>query len=765
MKTLTHSRTIPTKPGYASLLVVISVGTGLLILLTTMYRDTVETQAVEKNTMMKGDYQQREDAFLRALTTVIPNKAMLCMQDDSQNASDDLTWETIIDEALEISNSRRAVDDDTASALGIASMRSSNPTDSQLVARNVVNPLEKASYVPSGDGQVVGHWEDVVVREWVEGYYEPGEWVPGYTKPREWVPGHYKYYWWRGKRYRYWVKGHWEEGETVEGYWTDPTWVDGHWNETTERRWVEEEIPGSDPNVTGNLVTSGTNRAATTSFPPPLECPDDVHTKDSLFPVVSHMKKYGSTATGWVSDNVDDYPQYNRVLAPTAHFRYQRNNRLIAKHNWWAFELGHSRQDKDKTKLKTRAKKYLVSLYEVPSQLAINGASYTALGKHADGSTWADITTEGSIFAEKIRTQGEFSADFLSSRKGVRLSNRTNIGGTTGTGAGNNPFASNAREIEQSKGHTFPITSAADGGRVAFIPINRGTEFYDRFAGTNPNRGGSNSVSPTSWDYYSIGANQCTMRLEVTDVVSSTDQTPTRIVFRYSKNGTITEEEYAKGSTWPAPESEEGLAFPFHTDTTADGRPAIRFHSDRLKDFLADKGAAQYEVNNSIAINVDYPNNTSIRKPAFPCAADDIALILADADDFSSYTKGFSIVANMRLVIADDTNITAGTPPAGVSVPAGEEYYPPFSMFALEKRYGNSVNPIPITIEGQLGSMSKGNSSPTRIADLKSGSDDAVVSQNIHATLKPITNPANLPPITMMNWMVVVREIHTRNAP
>ncbi|MCP5538330.1 MAG: hypothetical protein H7A51_19115 [Akkermansiaceae bacterium] len=765
---INHTLTSKSKlhAGFSSILVVISVGMGLLIILVSMYENTVESQAVEKKILQKNDYQQREDAFLRALTTIIPNKAMICMQDDSMTIRDELSWEAIMEEALSISNSHSAVDPDVAQSLGLDTLRNANVTNTQVDASKVVTPLAKAAYQGPESDEVTGHWEDITVREWVDGYTIPGEWVDGYTKPREWVDGYYISFWWYGREFRYWVEGYWKEGETVEGYWTEPTYVEGYWVEKTERQWVEDNvIANPDPGVTGNLVTSGTNQAASSSYPPPLECTSEDYVIDSHYPMVSYTKQYGKTATGWVADNVDEYPLYNRVLAPNVHFNYQNNNRLIAKHNWWAFELGHSRNDKDKTKLTLRTKKYLISLYEVPSQLAINASSYTALGKHADGTAWANIQTEGGIFAEKIKTQGSFSADYLSSRKGVSLSNRSNIGGTTGSGAGNNPFASHAREIAESKGQVFPISSASDGGRVAFIPINRGLDFYDRYAGTGSSWEGTNSVSPTSWDYYSIGAKQCTMRMDVIDVASSTNQTPTAIRFSYSANGTMTSEEFIQGDSWPDPATADGEAFPFHIKTTSSGRPAIAFYSDRLKDYLASKGADQYTTNNCISINVDYPGNASIRKPSFPSEADDIAVILTEAEDFTAYTKGFSIVTNLRLIIADDTNITSTTPPSGVTVPSGEEYYPPLSMFAPEKRYGDSGTAVPVTIEGQIGSMAKGNSSPTRIADLKSGPDDEVIPENIRADLHPIVNPAALPPITMMNWMVVVREIHPKFSP
>ena len=92
---------------------------------------------------------------------------------------------------------------------------------------------------------------------------------------------------------------------------------------------------------------------------------------------------------------------------------------------------------------------------------------------------------------------------------------------------GSNPFVSNARELSETEGKVFPISSSSDGGRVSFVPINRGLEFYDRYTGDpDEDSNSSNAVSPTSWDYYSIGAKQCGMRLDVIDVTSSTTRHP-----------------------------------------------------------------------------------------------------------------------------------------------------------------------------------------------------------------------------------------------
>ena len=70
-----------------------------------------------------------------------------------------------------------------------------------------------------------------------------------------------------------------------------------------------------------------------------------------------------------------------------------------------------------------------------------------------------------------------------------------------------------------------------------------------------------------------------------------------------------------------------------------------------------------------------------------------------------------------------------------------------------------------IEVDGQLGSLAKGNTTPTHIADFKSGSTNVVVPNNISADLKAIAHPAALPPISIMNWMVVIREIHPTYTP
>jgi len=135
-------------------------------------------------------------------------------------------------------------------------------------------------------------------------------------------------------------------------------------------------------------------------------------------------------------------------------------------------------------------------------------------------------------------------------------------------------------------------------------------------------------------------------------------------------------------------------------------------------------------------------------------------VILQECADLTSFTKGFSLVTNLRLYFGDDFNTTAATPPAGYT-PAGT-YYPPCSIFTPEKRYGVEVDPFGVNFSGQVGSVIKEDDplhpAPVRPLDSKTMSGATVAASHIHVNLRPIIHPADLPPISMMNWLVLLEE-------
>jgi len=676
-----------THPGFASVLTVISVGIGILVILLSMYDDTVESQNTQKNHMLRSDYQQREEAFLRALTNIVPNKAITCMQPATAN---DLTlqWNTIFDDALTLSNTNQPLDDTRAQnllGLGAGQFRTANTAGNNINRASVV--LTSNLYSVSG---------------------------------------------------------------TVE--------------------------------PVGDQVFSGSDIPANNSYPPPLTTRNFNPQNDATFPIVSLDKQYGASTVGWVGADFNSHPHYNLVESPSLHFNYSSADTIIAKHNWWGFGLSMSANDSAATRVNSRAKEYIISLYEIPSQLGINSASFTALGAHADGREWTNFNVRGSAYARRVIATDNFSSDAISSRQGVQLEDNATIGDSITNNqlsadeldAEGDPFATDAREQAQSDGTTFPISSSANGGRVSFFSINRGLEFYDRYSVGNPIIGdtsSSNGASSTSWNYYSIGANQCKMRIDILEVAAADNQLPQTIRFTYATNADATafsEVIYSKDTNninfpnaieWPDPDS----SFPFQPLFSVRQKPSLLLFADRLQQHLRDSLNADFpQANNSISINPDYVNNPEIQQPSFPASDTDTRLILSGSRDLTSFTGGFSIVTNLRLIIEDDTNIVPfNTVPAELQNFVNlNEHMPATSFFAPETRYGNSLEAVQIELGGQITSLAQGGNQPTRIGDLKSGQNDEVDADAISADLTSIDHPSLLPPINTFNWMVVVRELH-----
>jgi hypothetical protein len=329
-------------------------------------------------------------------------------------------------------------------------------------------------------------------------------------------------------------------------------------------------------------------------------------------------------------------------------------------------------------------------------------------------------------------------------------------------------------------------------------------------------------LSSTSWNNYSIGALQAAMQVDVIAVQSSTNNTPTRLRFSYLLASGVRKSEtmildssfqptlpdgyveivsseggsHTFSSTVPvdvAYGQTGGYAFkqgvtgtiafnnttfgdplvgtpkkgfwrpraPFEIKLLGTGQKCVAVYPERIPAFLTTIGAANSTINHSLVVNVDYSttglNDVVKYKPNIPCTVNDYVVILKECANLTGFPKGFSLVSNLRLYIGDDFNIVPGTPPAGYT-PTGS-YFPPCSLFAPEKRYGVDVDPFSVVLAGQIGSLASENvSTAIRPLDSKNMSGTAMAASNITVNLKPIDHPTALPPITMMNWLIVLEE-------
>jgi hypothetical protein len=732
----------PGKPGFISYVLVLTTGAILTMLMVFTYRQAMATQVMQSQVQLRNDYSEKEDAILRSIVAITPNRAIRAMQSGSGSSttiSNPLRWRNIFDESLAISNARTSISPELLAKLDASTLKKGNSGDSTLTSANR----------------------------------------------------------------------------------------------------IFHQIAGVNDNLDTSYASAGINRSLGTGFPVPLQTNDYLTTvRDSAYPIITNDKFYGALAESYLKDKVLNgdgdrayglpvatYSKFNILKYPAINFGYaKQGDPFVAKRNWWAFTMDLADHDDDKTATVKVPRDFVISIYEIPSQLAISASSFLSLGQYASGDAWQNVSIKGGVFAGKAEVQGALGvaeADdenrvTLASRRGMTLPNDAMIGGKS---VPDNPFTPGVREAYQvTEGEFFPVSLASESGRVAFIPINRGPDFFDRLA----HAAETNTVSTTTWNNYSVGALQCAMRLDITQTKSSTDSEPTHLRFSYLKAGNRVNLDINLISSGVAG-LPPGYLFACNEDSTynfgtavvdlaygASGvfgyqmgmtgsvtynnarfgdpvvgafksgyyKPSYPFeikkrplsnqwcvwiYPQRFKNFLASLNADDASVNHSLAVNVDYTTATGsffLTKPAIPCTDLDYGLVLQECADFTAFPKGFSLVSNLRSYIGDDFNIVqyATTPPTGYTPPA-EGYYPPCSLFVPEKRYGLEVDPRAVNLDGQVGSLASEDAvDATRPLDSKTVSGEAFAPDRITVNLRPITHPVELPPITMMNWLVVLEE-------
>lgn len=482
-------------------------------------------------------------------------------------------------------------------------------------------------------------------------------------------------------------------------------------------------------------------------MPPRLSMSQALQDADAVRPIVSLEKQHVSQAAGLLAD-VTRYPLYNLIPYPNMRFGYAAPGQpFVAKRNWWAFTVNYGNSTR------SLAKHYILSLYEIPSQMPIEASTFASIGRHEDGTTWSSsqISIDGTIYAKQLAVEGSFGASRLAGGSSIDITDSVSLGGVSV----NNTFdALGVREQMQadSGSDSLPVALAANSGRLAFLPIQPGSLFLQR---------PPSSPAPTVWQNYAIGAQRCGVTVEALSMVSYENQTPVRIRVRFlSPAATAMEVILERGINWPSIFEAGGDSVPFQTELTDSNRSCLTFRASLFNAWLQAHGGGSTELNNSIHFSTSTSGeDVTVRLPGVSPSPEDMCVILRSGKDLTSYTRGLSVVSPLRVYVGDDLNDVATSVPAGAGLPPGSEYYPPMSIFAAEVRVGTTSFTRPIEVIGQLGTLVSGGASNWKPLDIKSGADDAVHAEMINAQLSPLRSPAELPPVHQMNWLVVIEEI------
>jgi hypothetical protein len=123
------------RQGYVSYALVVSTAVVLTTMLVFTYRSAMENQKVQSTASLRADFTDKEDAVLRAIVHIAPNRAMRAMMHNSNSSSttrDPLRWQNIYMDALNQANARSALSATMISGLNLGSVTSANPADAPM---------------------------------------------------------------------------------------------------------------------------------------------------------------------------------------------------------------------------------------------------------------------------------------------------------------------------------------------------------------------------------------------------------------------------------------------------------------------------------------------------------------------------------------------------------------------------------------------------------------------------------------------------------
>ena len=409
--------------GYISFLLVLATGAILTALMFAAYRRALGAQITESNVQLRMDYSEKEEAILRSIVAITPNRAIRAMQTNAADAANvgPLGWAGIFTEALALANSQNSLSPEMITSLNIPDLKSANTGDGLLDRPAAIFSAIQANPVELG------------------------------------------------------------------------------------------------------LISAGINRDLGGVYPPPLQSADAVtNERDRNFPVISGFKQYGAAAQGYLNSAVlngnaagayglpvGSYPKFNRLKYPAINFGYARpGDSFVAKRNWWAFSMNVSDHDRGRTGIVRPRRNFVLSIYEIPSQLPISAASFMNLGQYAGGAAWQNYNIDGGMSVGQANVVGNTALNGLALRRGMTMAAGSTIGGEYSR----DPFATGTREDYQyrenakatgaiplanqsSLGAFFPMSLASESGRAAFIPISRGAAFFDRFDRSEERRVGKECSS------------------------------------------------------------------------------------------------------------------------------------------------------------------------------------------------------------------------------------------------------------------------------
>ena len=498
--------------------------------------------------------------------------------------------------------------------------------------------------------------------------------------------------------------------------------------------------------------------------------------------------------------------RWGRITYPNIRFGYKRpgDPNFIARRVWWRipvlYQTTQQTLEDQPGVLPTQdqpagprypntpstGSNYILSVYEIPSQLPISGNANLQIGQNTDGTAWGNWVqfsgsngTAGStgptcsIYGNQVQVVGG-TYNSVSSRRQTNITKSATIGGETfADSTFDNLGVREQKDLTRSTSLTgaaqigaAPVSVAGNDGKVLLVPVMPGNNFYMAAAGT-----------PTHWDLYARPYYRCRIRVIISGTNSTLIYNPTATP-QISSNptaGAITVKVIVLPDTSNHPD--QILGVPDSSGTTATytqtsystgGLPAYLTFTSTGTGTSADRnvllinvGAMVTALGNPAQLYSIYVGCNPTTEPASPATASDPGIAITGTSDLSKFTSGLSIVTNQPLYLLDHFN--------QVKIPASG-LFPSASIYAPDIRYGVSgVNPSAVGLTGQIALDPTPTQSPSPTPtpgnplNFVDGANHAVSpsSANNTFTLNEIIDPTQVPPITQLTLLFTIEKERT----
>jgi hypothetical protein len=428
--------------------------------------------------------------------------------------------------------------------------------------------------------------------------------------------------------------------------------------------------------------------------------------------------------------------RWAKLTYPNIRFGYkQPGNSFVARRVWWRipvvyqpaqpnaeYQAGTDPASVNSYKI-TQAN-YVLSVYEIPSQLPISGNANLQIGADPSGTAWgSNISVTGSISGNQITLSGGTYSG-VSSRQLVYVVNPATVGGvayssdSTGS-AFDQPGTREQMALTQTPGAAAPVSVAGNDGKALLVPVMPGNNFYMPAPG-----------APTHWDLYARPYYRCRIRVMINTAPTTGAFTGVQIIYLAD----------------PLSRPDQILGFP---DSAATITPLIPLAS------LSNYGMSY--TNTATGGNIlviDVPNMVNaLGNPAglysiYIGSNPSIGVAITDTNDLSAFTSGLSIVTNQTLYLLDSFN-------QGQTVV-------PTSLYAPQVVYGgiSATNPQ-VNLTGQVAGVAKPAPTPVNPLNFTNVNGNPIGLSNTNATLTEVIDPTKIPPITALNLLFTIEKERT----